>query len=72
MLSLVCFLFVLPLCALGVGAFDQRLHDSEDVQRLGLAVVGHVPPFAGDEVGSLKARQAAARKGYSRPLKDVP
>lgn len=62
MLSLVCFLFVLPLCAIGIGAFDQRLHDREDVQRVGLAVVGHVPPFEGDEVGSMKARRAAAAK----------
>ena len=63
MLSLVCFLFVLPLCAIGVGAFDQRLHDREDVQRLGLTVVGHVPPFAGAEVGAMKARREAAGKG---------
>ncbi len=61
MLALVCFLFVLPLCAIGVGAFDQRLHDREDVQRLGLPVVGHVPPFAGDAVGSMRARERAAR-----------
>ncbi len=60
MLSLVCFLLVLPLCAVGIGAFDQRLHDREDVQRLGLPVVGHVPSFEGDRVGSMKARQAAS------------
>jgi hypothetical protein len=63
MLFLACFLLVLPLCAVGIGAFDQRLHDREDVQRLGLAVVGHVPSFEGHRVGSMKARQAdAARK----------
>ena len=62
MLSLACFLLVLPLCAVGIGAFDQRLHDREDVQRLGLPVVGHVPSFEGDRVGSMKARQEAAGK----------
>lgn len=62
MLSLVCFLFVLPLCAVGVGAFDQRLHDPEDVRRLGLPVVGHVPRFAGGRVGSMNARRRAAGK----------
>jgi len=61
MLSLVCFLFFLPLCAVGIGAFDQRLHDREDIQRLGLPVVGHVPPFAGHRLGSMKARRDAAR-----------
>jgi hypothetical protein len=62
MLALVCFLFVLPLCAIGIGAFDQRLHDRDDVQRLGLPVVGHVPGFPGDEVGSMKARRKALHK----------
>ena len=57
MLSLVCFLFFLPLCAIGIGAFDQRLHDREDVQRLGLDVVGHMPPFSGAERGSMKQRR---------------
>ena len=60
MLALICFLFVLPLCAVGIGAFDQRLHDREDVQRLGLPVVGHVPSFEGDAVGSMKARRDVA------------
>ena len=62
MLALACFLLVLPLCAVGIGAFDQRLHDREDVQRLGLPVVGHVPSFEGDRVGSMRAREDAARK----------
>jgi capsular polysaccharide biosynthesis protein len=39
-----------------VGAFDSRVHDIEDVERLGLAVLGHVPGFAGDDVGSLTKR----------------
>jgi len=48
--------------ALVVGAFDARVHDTEDVTRLGLPVLGHVPGFAGDGVGSLQARGAARRR----------
>ncbi len=44
--------------ALVVGAFDARVHDTDDVERLGLPVLGHVPGFAGDQVGSLEARGA--------------
>jgi hypothetical protein len=44
--------------ALLVGAFDSRIHDTDDVERLGLPVLGHVPGFAGDSVGSLHARGA--------------
>ena len=43
-----------PRCVLG--AFDSRVHDTDDVERLGLPVLGHVPGFAGDHVGSLEAR----------------
>jgi hypothetical protein len=42
--------------ALFLGAFDSRVHDVEDVERLGLPVLGHVPGFPGDRVGSLEAR----------------
>lgn len=42
--------------AMFVGAFDSRIHDTDDVERLGLPVLGHVPAFAGDHVGSLRAR----------------
>lgn len=44
--------------ALFLGAFDARVHDTDDVSRLGLPVLGHVPGFAGDHVGSLGARGA--------------
>jgi hypothetical protein len=62
MIGLAVFLILLPLCAVGVGAFDSRIHDSEDVQRLGLEVVGHVPRFAGFEVGSLRSRRGVERR----------
>jgi capsular polysaccharide biosynthesis protein len=45
-------------CALVIGAFDSRVHDLEDVERLNLPVLGHVPGFPGDHVGSLAARGA--------------
>ncbi len=48
--------------ALIVGAFDSRIHDTDDVTRLGLPVLGHVPGFAGDSVGSLASRGASRRR----------
>jgi hypothetical protein len=45
--------------ALVLGAFDSRIHDADDVVRLGLPVLGHVPGFAGDNVGSMQTRSAA-------------
>lgn len=47
--------------ALLIGAFDSRVHDTDDVERLGLPVLGHVPGFPGDKVGSLAARGAARK-----------
>jgi capsular polysaccharide biosynthesis protein len=44
--------------ALVLGAFDSRVHDADDVTRLGLPVLGHVPGFAGDRVGSMQTRSA--------------
>ena len=45
--------------ALLLGAFDSRVHDADDVARLGLPVLGHVPGFAGDNVGSMQTRSVA-------------
>jgi hypothetical protein len=42
--------------ALVLGAFDSRVHEIDDVARLDLPVLGHLPGFAGDHVGSLEAR----------------
>jgi hypothetical protein len=42
--------------ALVLGAFDSRVHETDDVARLGLPVLGHVPGFAGDNVGSMRTR----------------
>lgn len=58
---------VIGLCsligsALLLGAFDSRVHDTDDVARLGLPILGHVPGFPGDSVGSLAARGALRRR----------
>lgn len=42
--------------ALVVGAFDSRVHELDDVARLGIPALGHVPGFPGDRIGSLEAR----------------
>lgn len=55
----------LVVSALFIGAFDTRIHDTDDVERLGLPVLGHLPAFAGDHVGSLRARGAARPHGSS-------
>ncbi len=65
------FALVLVLCVVATGAliasamivstFDSRVHDTEDVERLGLPVLGHVPAFAGDRIGSLRSRFTRSR-----------
>lgn len=40
--SIIAFVFGLPLVALGVGAFDPRIRRVEDLNRLGVPVLGHV------------------------------
>ena len=62
MLAVVIGTFGLLGSALVLGAFDARVHDADDVARLGLPVLGHVPGFPGDTVGSLSARGAARRR----------
>jgi len=62
MIALVVGVGALLGSALLIGAFDSRVHDTDDVARLGLPVLGHVPGFAGDHVGSLAARGVARRR----------
>ncbi len=61
--GVVLFILLLPLVAMGVGAYDSRVYDSADLRRLGVEPLGHVPAFPGDEVGSLDARLRRAPKG---------
>jgi len=54
--------------ALLLGAFDSRVHDLDDVERLSIPILGHLPGFPGDHVGSLRSRGAArGRVPSSRP-----
>lgn len=59
MIAAVIGTFSLVGAALVLGAFDSRVHDADDAIRLGLPVLGHVPGFAGDNVGSMRTRSAA-------------
>jgi hypothetical protein len=60
-LTVVVFVTLFVLVALYVGAFDTRIHDLDDVSRLGIPVVGQVPGFPGDGVGSLRDRGVTRR-----------
>ncbi len=51
--------------ALVLGAFDSKIHDTDDVARLGLPVLGHVPGFPGDRVGTLQARVPSEKRWRS-------
>lgn len=56
MICVVVGVFSLLGAALVLGAFDSRVHETDDIARLGLPVLGHVPGFPGDSLGSLEAR----------------
>lgn len=58
----ILFFAFLPVVAIVVGTFDPRIHDREDVERVGLPVLGHLPSFPGDRVGSLRARGVRGRR----------
>lgn len=55
------FFGALVAFSLLVGAFDSRLHEPEDVSRLGLPVLGQVPNFPGQTIGSLRRRRGLER-----------
>lgn len=54
----VTFVFFGSLVAVSllVAAFDSRIHDADDVSRLGIPVLGQVPDFPGQTMGSLRQR----------------
>lgn len=56
MIGLIAFLVLLPLCGIGVGAFDGRVYGREDAARLGWRVLAHVGAFPGDNEGALDER----------------
>ncbi len=62
MVGVVAFMVLLPIAGIVIGAFDTRVHDAEDVSRLDLPVLGHVPGFPGDRVGALVDRGVDRRR----------
>ncbi len=66
-LGVIAFVFALPLCAVGVGAFDPRVYDLGDVRRLGLSTVGAVRHFDGDNAGALVERLDGDRRARIPP-----
>jgi hypothetical protein len=63
LVALVCFCIFVPVCAIGLGTIDSRIHELEDVRRLGMPALGHIPAFSGDHVGSLSQRGAHVPRG---------
>jgi signal transduction histidine kinase len=61
-ITIIVFILMLPVAAVAIGAFDARIHDTGDVTRLGFTSLGHVPGFAGDGIGSLRARGIRRRR----------
>ena len=60
-ITVILFVITVVLVSLFVGAFDSRVHDLDDVARLGIPIVGHIPRFPGDRVGSLRERGVKRR-----------
>jgi hypothetical protein len=60
LVGLLCFLALIPLLSIVIGAFDPRILDLEDVRRLGLAGLGQIAAFDGDDLGSMKLRRRRA------------
>jgi hypothetical protein len=54
--AIIVVLGTLLLGGLLIGAFEVRVRDGADVARLGLPLLGTMPSFRGDRVGSLAAR----------------
>lgn len=54
--GILIFFFVLPFVGIIIGTFDPRVVNVNDVYRLGLEIVAHVPPFPGYECGTLEDR----------------
>ena len=62
------FMLLLPTAAIVIGAFDTRVRNSEDIERIGLPVVGHIPGFRGDSTGTLLDRLPKRRWWQRRRL----
>ncbi len=60
------FLFLLPVVGVGVGAYDLRIYNAEDLRCLGAEAFGHVPAFSGFRVGAIGDRVPAAQVNRDR------
>jgi hypothetical protein len=65
-LAIIVFVLGLVIMTVVYGAFDSRIHDDDDVARLGLPVLGAMPGFPGDGIGSLRARGLAPARRFER------
>ncbi len=55
--SVLIFIIIFPFIGAVVAAFDSRIYDLWDVERLGMNALGHIPTYQGDTFGSLASRQ---------------
>lgn len=62
-LAVMCFCIFVPVFSILFGAFDSRIHELDDVTRLDMPIVGHIPSFEGERVGSLLDRGALTGRG---------
>jgi uncharacterized protein involved in exopolysaccharide biosynthesis len=70
--GMVVLVIALLLCVAIFGAYDTRVHDADDLRRLGLPIAGHFPSFPGDDVGALKSRGIATTSTTRRvPLRQL-
>ncbi len=60
-LGIFLFVMLVPLVAIGIAAKDSKLHHIDDLIRLNMPVVGHLPGFPGDSKGSLQERGSRAK-----------
>lgn len=61
-MTFVALCIFLPLAGIVIGAFDTRVHDLDDIGRLELTMLGHLPSFPGDRVGALRDRGVRLRR----------
>ena len=57
--GVVVFFFLFPIVTIGVGAFDIRVYDEDDIRRLGIAYFGSIPRSPGGQMGALIVRLKA-------------
>lgn len=66
LIGLFCFFCLLPIVGMALAAFDTRVYGEDDLRRLGLMSLGHVPGFAVDQLGTLSERLPAASARHPR------